>query len=209
MNTTPPTSPASAATPTPSQGEPVEITLKKRELRLSFWTNTILVAVLGGIGTVVFSLLDVKQKQDELLHQQRVLRLNSGELEFKLVGDPLQQIIKAPCSQAAKAQLTYLNVILNVGIVEKEAAGKYEEIGRLLTGTCTPLPPPAPVAPEAKCTEIKSIIALGWTSGHKTNYCISKGYQGVWNRPNSSYSSGGFCYKGDDAACKSAIEAGQ
>lgn len=193
----------------PAPVEAPELALKRKELRLSFWTNTILVALLGGVVTVVFNLLDVKHKQEELLHQQRVLKLNYGELEFKLVGEPLQQIIKAPCGEAATAQRTYLNVILNAGIVDVANAGKYEEVARLLTGKCLPLPPAAPVATSAKCTEVKPIIDLGWTGGHKTNFCIAKGYQGVWNRPNTSYSSGGWCYKGDDAACRAAIEAGK
>lgn len=73
-------------------------------------TNTILAGVQGGIVTVVFSLLDAKQKQDELLFRQRELSLNYGELEFKLVGEPLQQIIKNPCSKEATESRTYLNV---------------------------------------------------------------------------------------------------
>jgi len=186
-------------------GESAEVALKRRELRLSFWTNTILIGVLGGIVTVIFALLDVHQKQKDLLQREKELTLNYGELEFKLVGDPLQQIISEPCGiQAANAR-KYLNVILNAGIVDTANAGKYEEVARVLTGTCAAESPPPPTA---RCDSIVHIASLGWRSGHKMNFCQARGFTGVWNRPNSSYSSGGYCYRGNDAVCRAAIESG-
>lgn len=185
-----------------------EIDLKKRELRLSFWTNTILVGVLGGLLTLVVSMYGIHHKETELLLMQKQLDFNYGDLEFRLVGNPLERIVKAPCSQDAKDANTYLQIILNVGIVQSDHAGRYEEVGRRLIGSCSlaaaAVPPTAVAA--SKC-EIVSIRKLGWSSGHKTNFCLGKGFDGVWNKPNSSYDSGGFCYKGDTAAvCRQQIE---
>jgi len=53
------------------------------------------------------------------------------------------------------------------------------------------------------CTKVRSIKELGWRKGHKTKFCIARGYQGVTNFPNGSYRSngGGFCFTGDQQAC--------
>jgi len=181
-----------------------ELELKRKELRLSFWTNTILVGVLGGLGTVAFSLLDLSQKQSELLIRQQEISFSYGDLEYRLVGEPIQRIVKAPCTQEAKDQNTYLQAILNAGIVGSDAAAKYDEIARNLMSTC----PQQSQTPAATCDEIKDIKALGWRSGHKTNFCRAHGYDGVWNVPNSTFSSGGYCYKGDSEACRRKIARG-
>jgi hypothetical protein len=185
------------------QGSP-EIRLKEKELRLSFWTNTILIGVLGGILTIVVSLLDVRQKQADLVHRQHELSVTTGELEFKLVGEPLQRIIRDPCAADAQQSRKYLNVILNTGIIEGgDKVGRYEEIARNLTESCPS------TEPTGKCLAVKAIREIGWRSGHKTNFCIARNFDGVWNLPNSSYSSGGYCYTGDSAKCRAEIEAGR
>ena len=54
--------------------------------------------------------------------------------------------------------------------------------------------------PAARCEKIVPIQALGWRSGHKTNFCISRGFSGVHN-PFGDYGAGGFCFLGDSQTC--------
>ena len=50
-----------------------------------------------------------------------------------------------------------------------------------------------------------SIKALGWNSGHKTNFCIANGYpQGNFNWGN--YKNGGICMAGDAEICKASVK---
>jgi hypothetical protein len=73
-------------------------------------------------------------------------------------------------------------------------------------------PPAPPIAIEPKVSpapptcEYVLIKNLGWSSGHKTNFCISKGYDSNYN-PFPDYSDGGFCYKGPSDVCQSQIDA--
>lgn len=62
-------------------------------------------------------------------------------------------------------------------------------------------------ASEPSCKEIRPIKELGWTRGHKTNYCRNMGYDGVHN-PYGNYAAGGYCFKGDAAACIAVITGG-
>ena len=65
---------------------------------------------------------------------------------------------------------------------------------------------PTAIAAFGECKEITSLISLNWRSGHKTNFCRSKQYDGVYN-PFGVYGAGGYCYKGIEAACTAQIEA--
>lgn len=47
------------------------------------------------------------------------------------------------------------------------------------------------------CVDMKD---LGWVRGHKTNFCIARGYDGVKPRP-GKYKGGGWCYTGDPSGC--------
>ena len=50
--------------------------------------------------------------------------------------------------------------------------------------------------PDPTCSFV-SIKALGWTTGHKTNFCIANGYeQGNFNQ--GEYKNGGICMTGSD-----------
>ncbi len=111
-----------------------EIELKKRELRLSFWTNTIL-----------------------------------------------------------------------VGILRDEKAGQYDEIVRRLRTSCTEHTKPSDPQPQPSCTSFMHLRELGWSSGHKTKFCIARGFDGVWNFPGSGYSSGGYCFRGPLSECAASI----
>jgi len=64
----------------------------------------------------------------------------------------------------------------------------------------TPIVPDPVVPARPTCQGIQSIRELGWRSGHKTKFCIKKGYDGV-NNPFGDYGAGGFCFKGDSEAC--------
>jgi hypothetical protein len=58
------------------------------------------------------------------------------------------------------------------------------------------------------CNEIKNLhYDLGWNEGHKTNFCKAHGFDGMTNHPNTSYKQhgGGWCYKGDNAACTASL----
>ena len=61
-----------------------------------------------------------------------------------------------------------------------------------------------PTTTQSECQEITPIQSLGWRSGHKTNFCISRGFSGVHN-PFGNYKSGGFCFKGEAEICISEI----
>ena len=57
------------------------------------------------------------------------------------------------------------------------------------------------------CTSIKN---LGWRSGHKTKFCIKRGYEGVISaaecKRGSSYSDGGWCFKkGAQQSCRTQL----
>jgi hypothetical protein len=181
--------------------------LKRAELWLFFITNFLLTGVLGGIVYVTFSYWSVKQKQDEILLQQQTILLGHGDLELRVVAEPLQRIVSDPCGRDAVNASTYLDIILNAGLVRDDQAKKYREAANKLVETCPQVAPTPPNASTGTCVQIESLAKLGWTSGHKTKYCLSKGFDGVWNRPFSSYDSGGFCYKGDGATCRAKIEA--
>lgn len=58
------------------------------------------------------------------------------------------------------------------------------------------------------CQKVRPLEELGWGSGHKTNFCRSKGYEGMTNFPNSKYRDygGGFCYTGDRNECLSLMK---
>jgi hypothetical protein len=57
--------------------------------------------------------------------------------------------------------------------------------------------------PDVPCDQV--VRKLSWTSGHKTKFCRSRGYDGVDN-PFGNYSAGGYCFEGDAATCISAIQ---
>jgi hypothetical protein len=58
--------------------------------------------------------------------------------------------------------------------------------------------------PDPACTYI-SIRALGWTEGHKTNFCKANGYpEGNFNQ--DDYGNGGICMRGPEPEiCKSSV----
>ena len=59
-------------------------------------------------------------------------------------------------------------------------------------------------AAAGECQLIKNLHhELGWNGGHKTKFCLRRGFDGMTNHPNSSYKAhgGGWCYKGDVQAC--------
>lgn len=57
--------------------------------------------------------------------------------------------------------------------------------------------------PPSACKRISPLRSLGYTGGHKTNFCRDRGYDGMTNFPDSDYKDhgGGFCYSGNDKAC--------
>ena len=58
------------------------------------------------------------------------------------------------------------------------------------------------------CLSVSNLhYELGWDSGHKTNFCKKRGFDGVTNHPGSKYKDhgGGWCYKGDNNACTASL----
>jgi hypothetical protein len=61
----------------------------------------------------------------------------------------------------------------------------------------------------ADCLGYVPIKQLGWSTGHKSNYCRARGWDaGNFNPPGNEYKDGGYCMKGDADVCREAIEAG-
>jgi hypothetical protein len=62
--------------------------------------------------------------------------------------------------------------------------------------------PKAHLSSEPVCTFV-SIKALGWNSGHKTNFCKANGYPDGNFNPGEKYSEGGICMVGPEPdVCK-------
>jgi len=101
--------------------------------------------------------------------------------------------------------------VLWVVLVTPPCQGDYRlEIGgeKYFLFTCVAPLVPNPMAQAPTCEAIIFIKELGWTGGHKTNFCKSKGYNaGNYNPPTNSYRDGGYCFKGEYAACKAIVDA--
>lgn len=61
-------------------------------------------------------------------------------------------------------------------------------------------------------TMCPSIVDLGWRGGHKNNFCINKGFQGVLSAAEcgrGDYRDGGWCFRtGERQACYRALNCG-
>lgn len=165
-----------------------ELDLKKAEFRRNRWlllmpalvtgAFTVTAAILGYVGLSIRA-----EQEDGHARREFCYRAANDLFRSQVVKDRIIQWIDASgedeCPPSIKA------------LVEEMAAKP--------TGA-TAAPTAAPTVPPPTCQEIKPIRDLGWTSGHKTRFCLRKGYDGVHN-PFKDYSDGGYCYKGDKGAC--------
>jgi len=87
------------------------------------------------------------------------------------------------------------------------AASQASPSGQYASKPSQPASGATATASEPSCKEIRPIKELGWRRGHKTNYCRDMGYDGVHN-PYDNYAAGGYCFKGDAAACITVITGG-
>jgi hypothetical protein len=64
-------------------------------------------------------------------------------------------------------------------------------------------PPLSSTAASKACINVRGLKSLGYRTGHKTNFCKLKLYDGVTNFPGSDYKDhgGGYCYTGSKQAC--------
>jgi hypothetical protein len=58
--------------------------------------------------------------------------------------------------------------------------------------------------PHGECDALKDLRYLCWTEGQKDNYCLDRGYDGVFLY-DGSYNKGGVCYKGDEKVCRGQV----
>ncbi|MBM0104886.1 hypothetical protein JM946_09005 [Steroidobacter sp. S1-65] len=188
-----------------------KLAIEKKKLRQTFLANTLLTGLLGGIGALIFGILEFDLRRSDLT-------VRKSDLEFRLVSGPVERIIKDPCRPQAQTEAAYLQTILGTGIVDEAVAPRYTRLIDGLDVLCAKLcakdkslcatndTMSQPASGAAKCDQIVPIRQLGWSAGHKNNFCIRAGFLGVWNKPGASYDSGGFCFKGDADACKRQIE---
>lgn len=120
---------------------------------------------------------------DKYLNQRDILEKKIVELEA--AGDPNQS------SENIKKELIIINENLEYLISRNDLPGWAQEKVKVAREAVTRT---------NICIKIVPIKSLGWTSGHKTNFCISKGYTGVHD-PYMSYNTGGFCFIGEPEAC--------
>jgi hypothetical protein len=58
-----------------------------------------------------------------------------------------------------------------------------------------------PSPDQSRCVEVVDIRKLGWREGNKSEFCLGKGFDGTFN-PFSQYAEGGYCYRGNEDACR-------
>lgn len=151
----------------------------------SFWKTAGLAALLG----VVVAAASMR-------YQSASVATARKNLEVQLVAAPLMQFVERPCDERGAAVARYLILILDADLIDTDAVEKYKEVIWNLKFTCQ----------LTGCRQIRRIKKAGWLEGDKNEYCRMKQYDGVWNGPNRDYSSGGYCYKGEEKICRDAIE---
>lgn len=161
------------------------LAVQEEELKLKKFANPLLVAVIALFGVIYGNYLINKDNENKttILIKKHC---------YTIIQDIMRMTV-AERNEAAKE----LKMILSSDIVS-DCGGDLSEIADLYSTEKVKIE----VTPEptAICEKIVSIKSLGWSHGHKTNFCIAKGYDGIHN-PFGDYSSGGFCFKGDSKAC--------
>lgn len=183
-----------------------EVTIRSRESRRALWTNPLFVALAAGSAALYGQYIVREQARIQAEHQ---VEREKKQFCYRAIADFLERANSSSPSRAARE----LNAVV-VGLdLRKECGGDLRELSDLYADTSAPVATPT-VSPQGaepasssagECTRIESIRALGWRSGHKTRFCIAKGFDGVHN-PFGEYSAGGYCYTGNADACIAKIQ---
>jgi hypothetical protein len=181
----------------------MEYEFKKLESRRNAWLlNPISVAIIAG-AIALYGHYQVHSR-NELAQREFCFRIiqelatkdNETLTKQRPVLTELSKVLKRTDEEGCESQLGS-SIDLLTSPKDAVAAG---------AGTAVRSSAPAAIATSGECKQIKSLIDLGWRSGHKTNFCRSRQYDGVYN-PFGVYGAGGFCYQGAEAACIAQIEA--
>lgn len=200
-----------------------EISAKEKEAARSNWKSpTIAAALIAGAVAVVGHTLVSRQntaelelaKQTSTAEQELANRNSIAEQElaqkqfcYTALTDHLNRHAPGRPDWAGKELRIVADTFTSSGscieALREASDNLYAADARGSGPEATTRPPTgkAQVDPQRVCTLIKSIRSLGWTGGHKTNFCKDQGYDGVFN-PYGDYSAGGFCFQGDAEACK-------
>jgi hypothetical protein len=178
------------------------LNLQSREFVLKTITNPLLIVLISvGAGIYGHTLVERNRAADQELQQRRSDAEHDLAQKRFCYDVARDLIIQQPARrQEAAAELEGLvenNLIRDCGGDLREMADFYSN---------TPPPKVETSVPDNQiCEKTASIRELGWRSGHKTKFCIEHGYDGVHN-PFGSYSSGGYCFKGNSQACIAKIQ---
>jgi hypothetical protein len=188
-----------------------EISVKEKEAARSSWKNpTIAAALIAAAVAVVGHTLVSRHNTAELdLAKQTSTaeqELAQKQFCYTALTDHLNRHAAGRPDWAGKELRIVADTFTSSGsCIEalREASDNLFAADARGTGPEATTKPPSGIAQvdEQRCKLIKSIRSLGWTGGHKTNFCKKKGYDGVFN-PYGDYSAGGFCFQGDAEACK-------
>lgn len=171
-----------------------ELLLREREFRHKKINNPLVIALIATtVG--IYGHLTIEK------HNNNLSILAKSQFCYDIIVDLVEKPPeeRKELAQRLKAHLTSESI--------DDCQGDIRELADIYSSddnTLSIIEPPT-ATPEAECKKITSITQLGWRSGHKTNFCINIGYDGVHN-PFGDYSQGGFCFTGDSKACISEIE---
>jgi hypothetical protein len=170
-----------------------ELAVKRKQSR---WTNpAVAAAIVAGLASAFGYALSDRQAKSTLEQTNR-------EFCYKVLSEHLG---RNPVGGPNRAS-TELSIV--AGAIDDKApcAETLREVANsVLSAAPEIVPKPPDAINSAACGGIQSIRELGWREGHKTNYCIAKGFNGVFN-PYGDYSAGGFCYRGPVDACLTEIK---
>ena len=183
-----------------------ELHLKERELKGKKWDRLIqltipfTVAVLGLIAGIYTQRLtgELTLRSQQQASAEAAARLELANKEFcqRILADHLSRYKETGRERAALELTTVAQAIADnqpcSEILREVAQGLYAQSSAPASAPAQPTSPP--------CEKVASLKALGWSSGHKTNFCKARGFDDVYN-PYGVYSAGGFCFKGPSNVC--------
>lgn len=180
-----------------------ELEIRKRDSRRARWANPMFVAMAAAL--VAFFGQYLVREQARIQSGLQAER-DKKQFCYRAIADFLDRANSASSAKAARE----LTAVVEALDLRTECNGDLRELSDLFSSPSIPLAESSAGSgpaqqPIGACARIASIRDLGWSHGHKTNFCKARGYDSVQN-PFGEYSAGGYCYSGDIEACTAKIQ---